>query len=255
MTGPTQRFSARVEDYARYRPGYPAQMMDLLAAECGLVPGWAVADVGSGTGLLGELFLKRGNRVFGVEPNAQMRGAAERLLARYAGFTSVAGSAEATTLGDGSVDLVAAGQALHWFDAAAARAEFARILRGERWAVFAWNARKGGAAPLSAAYEELLRAHGTDYLEVGRHEGGAGAVAEFFGDAPHEARTFDNRQLLDLDSFRGRLASSSYVPAAGEPGHDAMMRDAERLFEAHQRDGRITFEYDTKVYYGRLEPA
>ncbi len=107
----------------------------MLREECGLTGASVVADVGSGTGILSRLFLKNGNRVFGVEPNREMREAGERLLGGYASFTSVPGTAEATTLRNGSVDLVTAGQAFHWFQAEETRREFARVLRPGGWAV------------------------------------------------------------------------------------------------------------------------
>src|ERR1700757_2147313 len=116
-----QRFSNRVADYLRYRPGYPTAARDVLRRECNLQPGHAIADIGSGTGFLSELFLKNGNRVFGVEPNDAMRQAGEEYLAEYDNFTSITGSAEASTLDDGSVDFVVSGQAFHWFEPVAAR--------------------------------------------------------------------------------------------------------------------------------------
>jgi len=137
-----QRFSNRVADYVRYRPGYPAALFDLLRVECAFTSNHAVADVGSGTGLLTKLFLENGNRVFGVEPNQEMRRAGEEFLHSFPKFTSVAGSAEATTLGDASVDFVTAGQAFHWFDPQAARREFLRILKTNGWVVIAWNDRR-----------------------------------------------------------------------------------------------------------------
>src|SRR5215475_4962080 len=106
-----QRFSNRVADYIRYRPGYPAEVMPLLQKWCGLHPEHAVGDIGSGTGLLSKLFLDFGNHVFGVEPNADMRSAGEEFLRDYPKFPSVAGSAEATTLPPDVVDFVTAGQA------------------------------------------------------------------------------------------------------------------------------------------------
>jgi ubiquinone/menaquinone biosynthesis C-methylase UbiE len=113
---PTQRFSDRVENYVKYRPGYPAAIIDTLRAECQLTADSVVADVGSGTGILAEMFLKHGARVLGIEPNRQMRAAAECLLGGCARFMSVAATAEATTLPAHSVDFVTAGQAFHWFD-------------------------------------------------------------------------------------------------------------------------------------------
>jgi SAM-dependent methyltransferase len=146
---PTERFSGRAEGYAKYRPGYPGEVLGLLEERCGFDRVWIVADVGSGTGNLARLFLENGNAVYGVEPNEEMRGAGERALASYERFVSLAGTAEATTLPDGSVDLVSAGQAFHWFDRERTREEFRRILKpggwrwcgtsGGRWGVRSWR--------------------------------------------------------------------------------------------------------------------
>ena len=252
MRDPRQRFTGRVESYARYRPSYPHAVLELLAAECGLTSASVVADVGSGTGILSELFLENGNRVIGIEPNEEMRAAGERLIGDHPRFTSVAGSAESTTLEDCCVDFVVAGQAFHWFDRERARTEFERILKPTGWVALVWNARRKVATPFLAAYEKLLLTHGTDYAEVGHQEGVARMVQEFFGSDTFETRTFDNLQTFDLDGLKGRLSSSSYVPGPGQPGHEAMMREAERTFHAHETDGKVTIEYDTKVYYGRL---
>ncbi len=252
MTDPTQRFTGRVENYARYRPSYPRAVLDLLETRCGLTSASVVADVGSGTGILSELLLENGTRVFGVEPNDEMREAGERRLERYPRFTGVAGTAEATTLDDAGVDFVTAGQAFHWFDVERSRAEFGRILKPGGWVIVIWNARRRDTAPFLAAYERLLREHGTDYEQVEHGRSAAGMVDEFFGSGGYETATFDNAQTLDLDGLNGRLLSSSYVPGPGEPGSEAMLRDVEELFRQHQTDGRVTIEYDTKVYYGRL---
>ncbi|HZM01238.1 MAG TPA: methyltransferase domain-containing protein, partial [Planctomycetota bacterium] len=122
------RFDDRVEDYVRARPGYPAAVVALLEQQ-GLPLGAAVADIGSGTGRLSELLLAAGHAVIGVEPNDAMRAAAAAGLGGQPRFRQLAGRAEATGLGRAAVDAVVAAQAFHWFDAAAARREFQRILR------------------------------------------------------------------------------------------------------------------------------
>src|SRR3981081_1818328 len=95
FTDSKQRFSSRVADYVRYRPGYPAEALNLVRKECDLRSGHVIADVGSGTGFLSELFLKNGNRVYGIEPNDPMRRAADGYLASYDGFVSCRGSGDA----------------------------------------------------------------------------------------------------------------------------------------------------------------
>jgi SAM-dependent methyltransferase len=250
VSDPTQRFTGRVESYARYRPSYPRAVLELLEAECGLTSASVVADVGSGTGILSELFLENGNRVYGVEPNEEMRAAGERLLRGHPRFTSVAGTAEATTLDDACVGFVVAGQAFHWFDPERARTEFARILEPAGWVALVWNLRRKGATPFLAAYERLLETYRTDRGEVEFWRKSDEMAAYLFGS--FERKTFDNEQVLDLDGLKGRLMSISYVPARGEPGSDAMIRQAEEIFDEHHSGGRVTVEYDTKVYYGRL---
>jgi SAM-dependent methyltransferase len=189
---PTRRFSDRVDNYVRYRPGYPAEALDILRAETGLTAESVVADVGSGTGILSELFLKHGNTVYGIEPNDDMRQAAERLLRGYPEFHSVAGSAEATTLPAAGVDFVVAGQAFHWFDRPRARAEFARILRPGGWVVLLWNARRVDATPFLRDYEALLQAYSIDYRQV-RHENVTPEVlAGWFADGRYQTRKLYN---------------------------------------------------------------
>jgi SAM-dependent methyltransferase len=251
MTDATQRFSDRVENYIRYRPSYPPQVLETLRAECSLTPDSTVADVASGTGIFSRLLLERGNRVYGVEPNRDMREAAERLLARFPRFISVAGTAEATTLADGVVDLASAAQAAHWFDLPKARKEFARILKPGGWAVLVWNERCTDATPFLQEYEELLLQYGTDYEKV-RHEHTTDNIGSFFSPTPYEQRVFDLRQDFDYAQLEGRLLSSSYAPAEGHPQHAPMLRDLRRVFDTYQANGQIGMDYLTRMYYGRM---
>ena len=254
---PTQRFSSRVSDYVLYRPGYPKEILQLLRAECGLSAQSVIADIASGTGLFTRMLLENGNRVFGVEPNDDMRGAGEAFLANYPNFTSIAGSAEATTLPDHSVDFVTAAQAAHWFHRERARKEFVRILKPggtpavPGWTVLIWNERKTDTTPFLRAYENLLLDFGTDYQDV-RHERTTDAIDSFFSPSPFEKRVFAMRQEFDFDGLKGRLLSSSYAPAAGHAKHEPMIRELRRIFDAYEENGRVAFDYNTRVYYGRL---
>lgn len=249
---PTRRFSDRVDNYIRYRPGYPAEVLEILWAETGLTPESVVADVGSGTGILSELFLKHGNTVYGVEPNDAMRQAAERLLAKYPQFHSVAGSAEATTLPPASVDYVVAGQAFHWFDRPRARAEFARILRPRGWVVLLWNARRVDATPFLRDYETLLQAYSIDYRQV-RHENVTPEVlADWFADGQYQTRRLYNEQRFDFAGLKGRLLSSSYAPNESHPNCGAMLDRLREIFDHYQHDGHVCIEYDTELYFGHV---
>jgi SAM-dependent methyltransferase len=251
MLDPTQRFSTRVENYIKFRPTYPSAVIDVLTTECGLSPASIIVDLGSGTGILTKLFLDNGNRVYGVEPNRDMREAGERLLRDYPNFVSVNGAAEATTLPDRSIDFIAAGQAFHWFDRIRAREECSRILRPGGWAVLVWNSRQIDATPFLRDYESLLQTYSPDYAAVTHENIGEAELVEFFG-APPRIAHFENAQHFDFDGLEGRLMSSSYAPEAGHPNHAPMLRELRAIFDRHQVGGRVAFLYDTEVYYGRM---
>ncbi len=198
------------------------------------------------------MLLQNGNKVFAVEPNLDMREAADRLLAEFPNFMSIAGKAEQTTLADASVHFLTAAQAAHWFDRAEARNEFRRILKPGGWLVLLWNERLLDKTPFLRAYEEILLAYGTDYAEV-RHERTTDAVNEFFDPAPYQERTFAMTQQFDYAGLEGRLLSSSYAPGPGHPKHAPMLQKLRRVFEEHAVNGRVEFEYVTRVYFGKLK--
>jgi SAM-dependent methyltransferase len=252
ITNSKERFSNRVSDYIRYRPGYPSAVRDLLRAECALKSGHAIADIGSGTGFLSELFLKNGNRVFGVEPNEAMRLAGEDYLASYDNFVSINGSAEATTLDDSRMDFVVSGQAFHWFEPAATRREFARILKPEGWVVVVWNERLTDTTPFLRDYEALIRKFNTDYTKVNESYPREEQMKNFFGANEHRSHEIPNFQEFDFDGAAGRVRSSSYMPTSDHPNFPAMMAELRRIFDAYNQDGRVRLEYTTRLYFGHL---
>jgi len=223
----------------------------LLESQCGLTPESVIADVGSGTGLLTELFLKNGNLVFGVEPNLEMRVAGEKFLAKYSKFTSVDGVAEATALPDHAVDFVVAGQSFHWFDRAKTREEFVRILKAGGWVMLAWNGYRMKSSALMAAYQDMVVRYGTDYSEVRREVEGCD-VESFYAPAICGCVRFEFQQDFDFEGLKGRFLSASFVPGPDHPNYEAMLDDLQRVFEAHQNDGTVVFAYETVLYYGQL---
>jgi SAM-dependent methyltransferase len=253
VTDPTKRFSNRVDDYAQYRPGYPQEVIRTLRDECRLTSGSPVADIGSGTGFLSELFLRNGNPVFAVEPNPEMRKAGEKLLAGFPGFRSIDGRAEATNLPEASVEFVTAGQAFHWFEVDRSRSEFIRILKPGGTVMIVWNEREIGSTPFLRAYEELLQRHAPEYAQFNFKEIYSTSVEDFFGENRFQSKTFRNRQEFDLEGAKGRLLSSSYTPEAGHPSHIPMLDALSEAFRKHQVDGRVAFIYTTRMYYCRLK--
>ena len=252
MIDPTKRFSTRVDNYIKYRPGYPPEVITTLVDECGLTPTGVIADVGSGTGILTELFLKNGNQVYAVEPNDEMRLAAERLLQSYPRFHSTSGRAEATTLADQSVDFIVAGQAFHWFNPQKTRLEFERVLQPGGWVMLVWNERENRMTPFLKAYEQLLQDYAMDYPQVDHRRIDQKALSDFYGADRFTTKVLYHQQDFDLDGLRGRLLSPSYSPEAGHPNHEPMLADLRTIFQTHHVHGRVGFAYTTKMYYGRL---
>ena len=257
----------RVDSYIRYRPGYPNAVLDLLQSECRLGARHAIADVGSGTGKLAELFLGNGNRVFGVEPDADMRAGAEYALREYDNFVSVAASAEDTTLPDASVDFVTAGQSFHWFDLPAARREFGRILRPSGWVVLVWNVQRHKGSPFQEALQAFWETERFWYFpspaaarqmeRVQAHRLNPDLVRRdyldpFFGPGAYEERLFENPMKCDLAGLQGRVLSNAPALRPGDAHYGEMLGALEDMFRAHQAGGTVTIEHDCRVAYGQL---
>lgn len=247
---PTKRFDDRVDDYVRHRPGYPPALVAHLRAGGWLPQRAVVADVGAGTGISSAMFLDADCSVHAVEPNAPMRAAAQVRLGTHAGFRAVDGRAEATTLADTSVDLVAAAQAFHWFDADAVRGEWRRILRAGGVATVFWNSRRLEGSAFLEGYENLLRTFGVDYGDVAERHQDDAAMRRWFGAGLRDVAEFPNAQSLDFDALRGRLLSSSYAPRPGHTKHEAMIAALRELFDATARDGRVDLVYRTRLFVG-----
>ena len=248
----TQRFSNRVDDYVRYRPDYPAEIIAWLRDTAGVTSAWQVADIGAGTGISSKLFLDAGHSVTAVEPNAPMQAAARHWLGGYKRFHAIDGRAEATNLADTSVKLISVAQAFHWFDAAAVRSEWKRILHPDGLAIIYWNSRRLTGSRFLESYEQLLRQFGTDYASVAERYPDADAMKHWFGTGLVATHRLDHRQSFDFEGLRGRLLSSSYAPAAGQQNHEPMLAALRKLFDATAENGLVHFEYDTRVYLGRV---
>jgi SAM-dependent methyltransferase len=248
MSDTVNRFSNRVANYVKYRPGYPPQVLELFKKKMGLNDNSLVADIGSGTGLSAKLFLENGNTVYGVEPNAAMREAAEEYLNAFANFISHDGTAENTNLEDSSIDFVIAAQAFHWFDADKTRSEFTRILKPGGYIALLWNERQLDTTEFLRDYERLLLGYAKDYEKV-RHENiDKQKLGDFF-QTGYDRATFQNEQVFDFDGLRGRVLSSSYMPAEDDPTFPELEKELRAIFAKHAEQDRIKVFYDTNIYY------
>lgn len=241
---PLERFTGRVENYNRYRPSYPVEILDLLAEYTGLQKAWTIADVGSGTGIFSKLLLEKGYHVWGVEPNSQMRDAAQEILKYYKNYISVNGRAEHTSLADHSIDLVTVAQAFHWMEPVATKLEFNRILKPGGSIALLWNTRLTNTNFLKA-FEELKVKYGTDY-QATRMISESDIIA-CFKPVPIIFQHAGHSQILDYNGLKGQLLSTSYMPLAGIL-HDQMLEELKIIFERYHENNCVRIEYDTKMF-------
>ncbi|MEM9418332.1 MAG: class I SAM-dependent methyltransferase [Planctomycetota bacterium] len=248
MSDPLTRFSNRVADYTRYRPGYPDAILDRLAVRLPEHP--TVIDVGAGTGIFADLMLQRGWTVHAVEPNAPMREACAQRLGGQSDLSIHDGTAEATGLPDSCADLVVAAQAFHWFDSYSALREFERLLRPDGFVALIWNNRQTASTAFLVDYENLLQEFATDYRKVNHQRFGDGRLESMLADG-FELIISPNIQSFDFEGLRGRLLSSSYAPAEGHVAHAPMLRRLREIFDQHARDSLVELLYTTELYIGR----
>ena len=244
MPDNTRRFTGRAEDYDRYRERYPLRDSGRLRVWCGLSPSWLVADIGAGTGMVAEIFLANGNRVIAVEPNPDMLAHMRAAFAATPQLEILDATAEATTLPDASVDLIAVGRAFHWFDKERAIPEFRRILRPGGWVTIVAadrdrECKDPAFAAQIAAYENLLNAHSIDYALVRSGFGAYDKMQEHFHGEFQQTQLPGTRQF-DWTTFRGHMMSLSISPQPGHPSHQAFMRGMRNLFDAYAVDGVFT---------------
>ena len=248
----TKRFSDRVANYVKYRPGYPKEIVPFLEKATGLTTDSKIADVGSGTGKSAEMFLDHGYSVTGVEPNHEMRKAAEVLFESQSLFKSIEGTAEATSLAEASYSQIIVGQAFHWFDQALAKKEFQRILAPDGWVVLIWNERDV-QSPFLTDYEEFLHEHAVKYSEVVHRNIDEKAFTKFYEPFSYKVERLSNYQLFDFEGILGRYLSSSYAYKEDDEQFEAAKKALQLLFEKHKHNDQIKMEYQTNIYYGQLK--
>ncbi len=243
---PTKRFSNRVENYVKYRPSYPTDIIPFFEKTFHLHTDQRIADIGSGTGLFAELLLQKDYRVTCIEPNPEMRKAAESKLGHYKGFSSRKYRAEHTGLKSSSVDLITVAQAFHWMDPVTTKTEFLRILKPGGHIVLAWNIRQTNT-PFLQAYDELKQQFAIDQQQPERIN--EPIIETFFSPYLLQLHSFQNTQWLNFDALKGQLLSASYIPLPGHETYDAMISSLVKLFVEYNENGTVKMDYETKLYY------
>lgn len=248
----TERFSGRVQAYLAYRPRFPRSILGFLREHSALPEDAVVADIGAGTGMLAELFLEAGHRVLAVEPNAEMLEACSELAQHQPKLEVVEGSAEATTLPHASVDLIAVGRAMHWFDWPLAHREFARILRPDGWVLVATSGHRDSGAAVSNRLSEILRKWRTDSAEADTTRDFNQRLQGFLDASTWQRTTLHHSMTVDFATLLGYAESLSAIPRPGERGYDGMVADLRAVFKEYQQDGKLVTPLSSNLHLVRL---
>jgi len=249
------RFSKRVDDYVKYRPSYPFELIEFMEREHLLKKGYVVADIGAGTGKFTELLLKANYKVIAVEPNEPMLSACKKIYGKNKNLTCQNGSSEKTNLPDKSVDLITTAQAFHWFKLEETKIEWRRILKPNKYIALVWNSRKKGenAPPFLQDYEQIVMQFGTDYQKLQENFLVQEKIIGLFGENGYKEFHTIYQQRVNFEELKGRILSSSYIPQADSDIYPKMVVELKRIFRKHQIDNQVTLDYDTELYYGKLD--
>ncbi|HZX59698.1 MAG TPA: class I SAM-dependent methyltransferase [Mucilaginibacter sp.] len=252
MNDPTKRFSNRVDNYVKYRPGYPKEVIDYLETQCHLTAKAAIADIGAGTGIFTKLLLERNYTVYAIEPNDDMRHEADRQLKHFPDYHSIAGRADLTGLTSHSIGLIVCAQAFHWFNTPETKTEFKRILKRGGKVTLIWNNRDIEADAFAIAYDLLLREQSGDYESINHQNLTEIDFIRFYKGGEYKLAKFHNQQVFDFEQLAGRAFSSSYVPAEETEAGKTFKGHLKDLFDTYQRHGKVVFKYNTEVYLGHV---
>lgn len=243
---PLSAFSQRGGDYAKYRPTYPPAVIDTILQGLGEPAQLTAADIGAGTGIASRLLAERGIRVFAIEPNASMQGAAQsHPLVAFRDAT-----AEQTSLPTASVELITSFQAFHWFNPEPTLAEFRRILKPSGRLAIIWNQRAADDE-FSIEFDRLVKASMSDRPTT-KPQNSVGRLLKSSPDFRCVRRhTFTYKHQLDLVGTIGYALSKSFVPQEGA-AYRQLLLDLQQLCNRWADDrGLVSFVYHTTAYTAR----
>ncbi len=251
-----ERFSNRVNDYRKYRPDYPAGLIDVIKEICRL----KYREYGRGYRFRHRNYDRAIAPALpvGVCCRTEAKKCEMRQKEQFHNnpkFVSVNGSAEETTLSSTRIDLIISAQAFHWFDRSLSKREFKRILKPNGWVVLVWNTRVIDGDSFHIELEEFLRRETPEYGKIHHKNIDRKTLCEFFSQKEIVSKTLPNHQILDWEGMKGRFLSASYIPAPGQPGHEFIVDGLKKIFLKHQSNGTVTLKYVTEMYASRFGPT
>lgn len=244
----SDRFLGKTDDYIKFRPGYPPEIIEYLNKNHGFTPESICAEIGSGTGKFLELLLQNNNKVYAVEPNDEMRGAAEKSFAAFKNFNSISGNSTNTTLNDHSVDFIFCVQSLHWFASENTADEFKRILKPNSKVVIIWNKKSYEKSAFMQGIHKIFIEDCIDFLSVKLENIADHEILSLLFKDHYDHYSIETKQILNLEGLIGRMMSASYAPPQGHPKHEKFISEIKKLFQQEEKKGMVEFLYETVTY-------
>jgi ubiquinone/menaquinone biosynthesis C-methylase UbiE len=250
MENNTNKFTDKVDNYDKFRPNYPQEIL-LELKRYNFSKNSIVADIGSGTGKLTQLFLENGNKTYAVEPNDNMRNKADILFKNISNYISINGTAEDSTLLDKSIDCITVGQAFHWFDPIKTIKEFKRIIKDNGILALIWNTRKVNTLFLNS-YENIIKKYSKKHSDSGHRNIDDNKIKEYFN-KNYRKIIISHHQKYDFDGVIGRYLSSSYSVNENTQKYVKVYNELKKTFEQNKEDdNKVRFNYDTEMYIGNI---
>jgi ubiquinone/menaquinone biosynthesis C-methylase UbiE len=243
-------YDNRVEYYLKYRPGYPDQYVSDLIKLKILQKSDVIVDMGCGTGLLAEIFLRNRNKVIGIEPNLEMRQAAENYLKKYLpiSFKCLNGKAESSTLDPISVNHIVCGESFHWFETHSAIKEFQRILipNGYLMIFSNWEYKN---TDFAKQFNLIIQKH---QFESNVKPPPKIEWNQIFHNGKYEKIQYPMRKEMNFEQILGYALSLSRTPLPGDKAYEFFKNELKNAFNRFEKNTKILFEFKTKLKFGKL---
>ena len=248
-----EKFTGKADLYKKFRPSYPKDLLDYLYSQIGFTQNSVIADIGAGTGILTQLLLERGSKVYAVEPNEDMREISKNDLSKYENFISINASAENTGLNEKSVDFVTSAQAFHYFDRELFKQECCRILNHGGKVAIIWNDVDGDNELIRKTSDIIAKYRIHDKSDH-RQSGNLHEFSDFYADGMYECTIFRNDFYENREYFIGGNLSTSYAPSEEtEPEkYHGFVKELNKLFDEYSVNGILHFPQITRCYVGSM---
>ena len=230
---------AQGDSYNAARPGYPDEAIEHFVRAFGLDARSHALDLGAGTGIFTRQLLTHVGRITAVEPSSSRRAT---FVAQTPGVEILEGSDVAIPLGDGSVDVVFAAQAFHWFEPTHALPEIRRVLVPGGGLGLMWNERDTDVEWIRELNHAMLWDERQPY-DASIDFGGIVASGPF---DRVEKTTFHHEDLLTHNQLLQRVMTTSYVTLMDASRRESLAQDVAQVLRP--LSDPVSMPYVTNVF-------